>query len=122
MKLKSKDIGNRGEALACEYLITKGYKILATQFTANHRKGEIDIIAFYEKNIYAFVEVKYRTISYGVYAGDLISKKKQKNLLLMALSYCQKNDIALDENIIRFDVIHIIEGEIHHIENAFEPR
>ncbi len=54
-----KKIGKFGEDLACEYLVEKGYKILAR----NYRKlwGEIDIIAKSADKTLVFVEVKTLT-------------------------------------------------------------
>lgn len=120
MKLNCKDIGNLGEERAVSYLRAKGYYILARQFSINCKKGEIDIIALFEGK-YIFVEVKYRTYAYDISAFDLITKRKQKNLVFMALHYCQKEQINLDSYIIRFDVIYIVNEEINHIENAFVP-
>ena len=52
---KNKEIGNKGEDLACQYLEQLGYEIIKR----NHcdRVGEIDIIA-YKDYIIHFVEVK----------------------------------------------------------------
>src|SRR3989344_5886964 len=55
MTIKS-ELGKRGEDLACEYLINKGYKVL----DRNYRKpwGEIDVIARAPDKTLVFVEVK----------------------------------------------------------------
>lgn len=55
MNYKS-EVGKLGEDLACEYLLSKGYKII----DRNYRKpwGELDIIAKDPANILVFVEVK----------------------------------------------------------------
>lgn len=58
--MDTKELGNLGEKLACEYLVSKGYKILGKNW--ENDTGEIDIIArkrgwFSEKSIH-FVEVK----------------------------------------------------------------
>lgn len=52
---KNKEIGNKGEDLACQYLEQLGYEIIKR----NHcdRVGEIDIIA-YKDYVIHFVEVK----------------------------------------------------------------
>lgn len=53
---KKSEIGKLGEDLACEYLISKGYKICERNF----RKpwGELDIITKDPEDILVFVEVK----------------------------------------------------------------
>jgi putative endonuclease len=52
---KNKEIGNKGENLACQYLEQLGYEIIKR----NHfdRVGEIDIIA-YKNYVIHFIEVK----------------------------------------------------------------
>ena len=41
--MDTKELGNFGEKLACEYLVKKGYKILGKNYRISF--GEIDIIA-----------------------------------------------------------------------------
>lgn len=52
-----KSLGNKGEEIATNFLIEKGYKIIDRNFRAS--VGEIDIIAKDKKEI-VFVEVKTR--------------------------------------------------------------
>ena len=61
--MSTKDTGDKGEQIACGYLVNNGYKILGRNYRINF--GEIDIIAkkkfkFFGKNdeIIHFVEVK----------------------------------------------------------------
>ena len=53
----TREAGDRGEAMAAEYLRENGYEILASQFRC--RFGEIDLIAR-RGDILCFVEVKLR--------------------------------------------------------------
>ena len=57
----SYDLGKRGEDLATEYLMKKGYKILERNFRAG--KCEIDIVAKDGQKL-VFVEVKTRKTDY----------------------------------------------------------
>ncbi|MCX6723326.1 MAG: YraN family protein, partial [Candidatus Staskawiczbacteria bacterium] len=41
--MNTKDVGDKGEDLACEYLVKNGYKILGRNYRITF--GEIDIIA-----------------------------------------------------------------------------
>ena len=50
-----RQLGNKGEEVACEHLISKGYSIIERNY--NTKFGEIDIIAKY-KEIIHFIEVK----------------------------------------------------------------
>lgn len=76
--------GNKGEELACQYLIKQGYKILKRNFRI--RGGEIDIIA--EDHEYlVFVEVKTRNSNeYGL-PVEAITSWKIKYLLKTAQFY-----------------------------------
>ena len=56
-RLTTKNIGDRGEALAARELKKHGYRILAKNFRSAH--GEIDIIAE-DRDVLVFVEVKTR--------------------------------------------------------------
>lgn len=54
----TREAGDRGEAMAAEYLRENGYELLASQFRC--RFGEIDLIAR-RGGILCFVEVKLRS-------------------------------------------------------------
>ena len=113
------ELGKRGEQLAREYLIKKGYKILA--FNWRYRKEELDIIA-QTNNTIVFVEVKTRSSSYFESPEQAVTLKKQKFLINAANEYIQSNNIEMEA---RFDIIAIICNskcnQINHIENAFYP-
>lgn len=109
--------GKSGEELAKNYLISKGYKILAMNY--RNRIGEIDIIAM-DKDILVFVEVKTRTsISYG-YAFEAVDLRKQRKIINTSLVYIKyKNYINTQ---LRYDIIEVYmtkDFRINHLENAF---
>ncbi len=112
--------GNQGEQLAAEYLLAKGYAIVARNW--RYQKAELDIIAKCERTT-VFVEVKTRRgLAYG-YPEEGVTPAKQKHLARGANAYVLEHDINND---IRFDIISIILGkgkapEINHIEDAFFP-
>lgn len=110
--------GKAGENLAREYLISKGYNILDTNY--KNKIGEIDIIAF-DKYILAFVEVKTRTsFKYG-YAFEAVDRRKQRKIINTSILYIKyKNYIDTQ---IRYDIIEIYltkNPKINHLENAFQ--
>ena len=112
--------GSWGEEMACQHLISQGYKILKRNF---HSKcGEIDIIAK-DKNCIVFVEVKTRRNNSCGLPAEAVDVKKQTHLYKTAERYIQENPT---EKEIRFDVIEvyarIVDGNpvvesINHIEN-----
>lgn len=121
MSQASKKIGEEGEEMAVELLISKGYEII----TRNYRygKGEIDIIALDpEKKCIVFVEVKSRqNLEFGSpeYA---VTKNKIRQVKRMAGTYLYENKIK--DTDCRFDVIAIlfrskIKPIVNHYENAF---
>ena len=112
-------LGKRGEEIAIEFLIEKGYSILEHNWRSG--KDEIDIIAVFE-NFLIIAEVKTRSTDYFGDPAEAVSDKKQSFLIRAADDYVNKNEIDLD---IRYDIISIIlkanNPIIHHIEDAFYP-
>ena len=115
----TREAGDRGEAMAAEYLRENGYEILASQFRC--RFGEIDLIA--EQNgTLLFVEVKLRTsLRYGA-PREFVTAAKQKKLRAAALLYLSQRDADVPA---RFDVAEVYQSgsgaleRIEYIKNAF---
>ena len=111
------EFGKLGEEIALEYLIKKGYQVLAQNY--RYLKSEIDIIA-QDKNEIVFVEVKTRQSNYLVEPEHSVTMKKQRMIIQGAHRYLTVNQ---REEWSRFDVISIVihpQGrEIRHIEGAF---
>ena len=117
--LSKKEIGEKGEKIALNHLLKKGYTILERNW--KHRKKEIDIIA--EKgNQIIIIEVKSRSHDCIESPKDAVTKKKQRLIINAADAYINKKDIELEA---RFDIISILFFEksyqIEHIEDAFYP-
>ncbi|BEU87666.1 YraN family protein [Selenomonas sp. TAMA-11512] len=118
-----KEIGNRGERLAAQYLERQGFRILERQYRT--RTGEIDLIAR-QGAVLVFVEVKTRHPSGYGRGAQSVDRKKQERIARTALIYAQK--MGTLHSSMRFDVIEIhLAGEtdrdsvsISHYENAFE--
>ena len=119
MSTARRSLGCWGEKMAADFLIRKGYRIIAR----NHRTpyGEIDLVAKIEDRL-VFVEVKTRsTDTYGNPEAS-ITHKKREHLIASARAYLQESCDA-DTNW-RIDVIAIRklkspkQPEIIHFENA----
>jgi putative endonuclease len=111
-----RQVGSLNEEKAADYLIQKGYKILARNFTI--RGGEIDIVAT-EQDIIVFVEVKARFNSnYGL-AREAITYYKMRALLKTAQVFLNK--FKLNDREYRFDLVGIDVKDgttyIEHIKN-----
>lgn len=113
--MNNREFGNKGEDLACEYLLKNGYEIVERNKHFS-KLCEIDIIAKIKKK-YVFVEVKTRrTNAYGS-PLEAVTSGKYSNIKTGVLSYLQENKI----NDYRIDVIGItLEPEltIEHIKNV----
>ena len=111
------ELGKKGEEIAQDYLLRKGYKILETNW--QYRYAEIDIIALI-KDTLVVVEVKTRTSEAYGKPEMFVNKKKIKLLIEAVNHYVQQQDFDFE---IRFDIISIIKNqykeELEHFENAF---
>lgn len=109
-----KFLGRAGELKAVEFIKKEGYEILHTNYKTH--VGEIDIIAKDNKTI-VFIEVKTRVDdSFGTPAQAVDGKKRFK-YFKVATEYLIKNDLT--EDLCRFDVVEIENGQINHIIDAF---
>ncbi len=114
-----RELGELGERLAREYLESKSYKILHTNWHHGHK--ELDIVTQYNETI-VVVEVKTRASDYWEEPKDAVRLKKQRRIIDAADAYVQNQNIDLE---VRFDIVSILfEGDKHtieHIEDAFYP-
>lgn len=116
-----KDVGNSGEQFAVDYLLQKGYRLLARNF--NVRYGEIDIVAAYGNEV-VFVEVKTRTSKAFGLPEDNVTPAKMKKLVNAALIWLEEHPCSSDNW--RIDVIAIILSperklvDLEHFINAFQ--
>ncbi|MDP2944465.1 MAG: YraN family protein [bacterium] len=88
--IKTKEIGQRGEAIALEYLKKAGYRIIALNYRS--RRLEIDIIAQRDKRL-IFLEVKTRFQNKADKNETPLSANQVKNLKHAIIDYCFKNRI-----------------------------
>lgn len=112
------NIGNRGEAIAKEYLVSLGYNILETNW--RYKKYELDIICHKNNKLY-FIEVKTRTSDFFGYPEQAVTPAKMNALKKGAEFYLIQNPKWL---LIQFNVISIILSknnvqEILMIEDVF---
>ncbi len=116
----SHNLGKKGEDLAVEHLLGKGYNIVRRNWKSG--RYEVDIIAE-NKDFIVFVEVKTRSENFLLSPASAGStKEKQRSLIYLADSYIKWFNITKE---CRFDIISVIKKEdtfdIEHIEGAFYP-
>jgi putative endonuclease len=113
------ETGKKGEALAKEFLINTGYRILETNWQSNHQ--EIDIIAA-KNDLVVIVEVKSRRSACFGNPESSVTRLKQRMLIKAANHYLALHRLNHE---VRFDIIAIMflagDHQINHIENAFYP-
>ncbi len=111
------ELGKKGEQLAVDFLIEKGYDIIERNYRFD--KAEVDIIA-QQKDTLAIVEVKTRSTSDFGNPQDFVNDKKIKLLVKAVDEYVVVNDLDVE---VRFDIIAIVKQDkgfdIEHLEDAF---
>ena len=111
------ELGKKGEQLAVDFLMEKGYTIVQRNYRFD--KAEVDIIA-QKKDMLTIIEVKTRTtINFGN-PQDFVKPKQIQRLVKAVDEYINANRLDVE---VRFDIIAIVkEGKgfkIEHLKNAF---
>ncbi|GAB7388124.1 YraN family protein [Bacillaceae bacterium] len=114
-----KETGKIGERIAKEFLLRKGYRLIAENFAC--RLGEIDLIFQHGPHV-IFVEVRTRrTLRYGTAQESVDGRKREKLRKVAAYFLSQR---SWHHRPVRFDVVSVrlIDGEcpqVEHLEGAF---
>lgn len=111
------DLGKKGEDLAVEFLLKKGYKIVARNFT--FQKSEVDIIAR-KNNVLAIIEVKTRSTSDFGNPQEFLKVRQIQRLVKAVDYFVTEHNMDVE---VRFDIIAIIKNKsgsrLEHLEDAF---
>ncbi len=102
---------NKGKAyedIACEYLNSLGYKILARNFHC--RFSEIDILAL-DGDTLVVVEVKGAKDERFGNPAERFGKKKMQRLLRCAYLYMERENLSCE---LRIDLITVLRGRVNH--------
>jgi len=115
-KTSQQKTGRRGEDIAVEYLIQKGFALVERNF--RYRRAEVDLIV-QQKNLLVFVEVKTRRdVTFG-FPESFVSPEQAELIVTAADHYVREHNW---EGLIRFDIIAITlepDLKIEHFEDAF---
>ncbi len=121
-KPNTRAIGRAAEELAVAFLMTKGYRILTTNWHFGHL--EIDIVALDQNNL-VVVEVKSRVGVEFEHPTDAISNRKIKMVIEAAEAWIVSSGWTGDT---RFDLITIVFDDfsarrykLEHFQDAFNP-
>lgn len=111
------ELGKKGEELAVEFLLKKGYKIVARNFV--YQKAEVDIIAR-KGNVLAIVEVKTRSTPDFGNPQEFVKAKQIQRLVKAVDHFVSDHNMDVE---VRFDIIAIIKNKsgtrLEHLEDAF---
>ncbi len=113
------EAGRDAERLAARYLISRGYRILRSNWRCG--KKELDLVALCRGEL-VIVEVKSMHGNRVNLPWEVVDRKKQRNIVRAAEAYIRHHHCTWPT---RFDVIAVIYHaggvEIEHTENAFTP-
>jgi len=98
----SEGLGERGEALAAEFLRSRGYSILHRRFRAG--RGDIDIIAREGRTI-VFVEVKTRGTGLYGEPEEAVTAEKVRRIRRIATAFLSRR--RLQECDCRIDIVGV---------------
>lgn len=115
--------GRKGEDLAFYFLRRQGYTIVARNWRAKGRKGEIDLIGW-DQGVLCFIEVKTRSSHSMVPAEMAVDHAKQRELRGMAALFLRSRRPHPPS---RFDVVTVYllpdaPVEFHLFKDAFAWR
>ncbi len=119
IKVDKINLGRKGETIGKEYLVSRGYEFLASNY---HTKfGEIDLI-FKDEGCLVLVEVKTRRGDQLLEIERTINKIKIKKILKSAEIYISESGINFKE--IRVDAIFIKCGrkDKEDVDDCFEMK
>ena len=108
--------GLAGEKQAIQYLLARGWHIVAHRFRVRHT--EIDLIAR-QGSLVAFVEVKARRGTAFGSPLEAVTGAKRRELVKAARVWVDRHGRPAD--VYRFDCIAIIDHKLEHLADAFRP-
>lgn len=115
---QNKDIGQRGENLAAEFLERIGYEIIERNWRG--RNGEIDIIAR-DRNCLVFAEVKTRTRMGFGHPFEAITSKKLQTMRQLVSQWCHSKGLSAVH--VRLDAVSVLllgaKVQIEHLKQVF---
>ena len=112
-------VGNRGETVAADYLVAKGYTILHRNWRTGHR--EVDLVVLDPDKELVFVEVKTRSSTGFGFPEAAVGRKKRQH-------FREAGAIFLLDNpqypTLQFDVVSVLlrgdeVTEVKHFEADF---
>jgi putative endonuclease len=118
--LKTSKIGQNGEEIACDFLLSRGHQILDRNWRSGHL--ELDIVSEDQEGLH-FVEVKARTAPVTSTLTDQVNPIKQKRISAAALQYLNKKHLVGQD--VFFDIVSVLfdgqETVVRYFPHAWIP-
>ena len=108
--------GLAGEEQAMQYLLSRGWHIVAHRFRVGHT--ELDLVAR-QGSLVAFVEVKTRRGTAFGSPLEAVTGAKRRELVKAARVWVDRFGRPTD--VYRFDCIAVVDGKLEHLADAFRP-
>ena len=108
--------GLAGEQQAIQYLLSRGWHIVAHRFRVGHT--EIDLIVR-QGSLVAFIEVKARRGDTFGSPLEAVTGAKRRELVKAARVWVDRYGRPSD--VYRFDCIALTDGKLEHLADAFRP-
>ena len=108
--------GLAGEQQAIQYLLSRGWHIVAHRFRVGHT--DIDLIVR-QGSLVAFVEVKARRGDAFGSPLEAVTGAKRRELVKAARVWVDRYGRPPD--VYRFDCIALTDGKLEHLADAFRP-
>ena len=96
-------LGARGESLASEWYVARGYTVLDRNWRTRH--GELDLVLEH-RQVIVFCEVKTRTTDAFGAGVEAVNREKQMRIRRLAGQWLDAHDRA--HRGLRFDVVSIL--------------
>ncbi len=103
--MKSKDLGDAGEACACDFLKANGFQIISQNM--RYVDSELDIIARKKKDLH-FIEVRSKQHAYFGLPEETIDTRKKKRIIRASQRFLMGSDGRFDDMQCHFDVIAVL--------------
>ena len=118
--LTTSKLGQTGEEIACDFLLSRGHQILDRNWRSGHL--ELDIVSEDQEGLH-FVEVKARTAPVTSAVSDQVNLIKQKRICAAALQYLNKKHLVGQE--VFFDIVSVLfdgqETVVWYFPQAWSP-
>ena len=76
--MNSREVGRKGEDIACRYLLNEGYRIIQRNWFCY--AGELDVICRDSDNSLALIEVKFSQNNENILPEEMFTEKKKRKL------------------------------------------